>query len=736
LFHREIEDLIREVNRMRFRSIVATALATALIAPVFVQAEEGMWPIDELKKLDFKRLEKMGLELEAKEIFDGKGGGIAGAIVSLGGGTGSFVSPEGLILTNHHVAFTALQRASSEEHNYIEEGFNAESLEDEIPAHGYRAYVLLDIKDVTKKVLGAVDDGMSDVERYEAIEQRIKEIVEEAERDRDVECSVEDFFDGMIYKLFTYFTIKDIRIAYAPPRAIGNYGGDIDNWMWPRHTGDFSFLRAYVSPDGSSADYAEENMPYSPPVHLAVSTAGVKEGDYTMILGYPGRTMRYRTSNSVAHHQEYNYPSRIAMFGDLIAIYQEAAAADPGVAIKVASYDQMLNNSMKNYQGMLEGFEKAGLLQNKLREEAEFTAWLEGNKKMKEKYGHILPSIAALYQDNRTFREKSQIIGIMHFPSLLLRAGSTLSRWSEEKEKPDLDREPGFQERDVPRLEQGLRMIDMNYDRETDKKVLKYFLMAALELPADQRILAVDAIVEGAESPEESVDAFIEKLYANTKLESADERQRMFGLSREELMAEKDAFVAFAGDLLVERKELEERDKAFAGALNKLRPGLIEAYSEWKGGALYPDANSTMRLTYGTVQGYSPRDAVEYDYITTLSGVIEKCTGEDPFDCPPKLVELHEKRIFGSYIDQIKGDMPVDFLSTCDITGGNSGSPILNGRGEVIGSAFDGNYESISADYIFNDELTRAINVDVRYILFVLEKFSGARYLLDEMTIR
>ncbi len=720
---------------MRFRMIVVAALAVTLLAPLSVSAEEGMWPIDELKKLDFDELKKLGLELSAKEIFDGKGGGIAGGIVSLGGGTGSFVSPEGLILTNHHVAFTALQRASSEEHNYIEEGFNALTLDDEIPAHGYRAYVLLDIKDVTKKVLGAVEGDMSDVERYKAIEQRIKEIVSEAEKDRDVECRVEEFFDGMIYKMFTYFTIKDIRIAYAPPRAIGNYGGDIDNWMWPRHTGDFSFLRAYISPDGSSAEYAEENMPYSPEVHLAVSTAGVEEGDFTMIIGYPGRTMRYRTSNSVAHHQEYNYPTRIKMFGDLISIYQEAAAGDPGVAIKVASYDQMLNNSMKNYQGMLEGFEKAGLLDKKHEEEKAFAAWLDDNGKMKEKYGHILPAIEALYEDNRTYREKSQVINIMNFPCLLLRAGSTLSRWSEEKEKPDLEREPGYQERDVPRLEQGLRMIDMNYDRETDKKVLKYFLMMALELPAGQRIRAVDAIVEGAEDPEAAVDGFIEKLYSNTKLESADERLRMFGLSRAELTAEKDAFVAFAGEFLVERKELEERDKAFGGALNKLRPKLIEAYAEWKGGALYPDANSTMRLTYGTVKGYSPRDAVQYDYITTLSGVIEKHTGEIPFDCPPELLELYGKRNLGVYVDRATADIPVDFLSTCDITGGNSGSPILNGRGEVIGSAFDGNYESISADYIFNEELTRAINVDVRYILFILAKFSGAQHLLDEMTI-
>jgi hypothetical protein len=720
---------------MRYRIVSLLVLAAFALSAV-ASAEEGMWQVDELKKLDFKKLKQMGLELSAKEIYGGKGKGISSAIVELGGGTGGFVSPEGLILTNHHVAFTALQRASSADQNYIEDGFNAATLEDEIPATGYRAYVLLDIEDVTKKVLDAVDDGMSDLERFEAIEQRTKEIVGEAEKDRDVECRVESFYNGMIYKLFTYFTIKDVRIVYAPPRSIGNYGGDIDNWMWPRHTGDFSFLRAYVALDGSSADFSEENVPYNPPVHLTVSKAGVREGDFTMIVGYPGQTMRYRTSNSIAHHQEFNYPTSIEIFGDIISLYQEMGAADPEVAIKVASYDQMLNNVMKNYQGMLEGFAKADLLGRKIEEEKAFTAWLDGNDKMKKKYGNVLPEIEKLYLDNETYREKSQLIRFMHFLCLMVRTGSTLNRWSIEKAKPDLEREPGYQERDVPRLEQGLKIVDMNYDRATDKRSLKYFMMRALELPENQRIEAIDAIVEGAEDRETAIDAYIEKLYAGTKLEGVDERLRMFGLSRDELLAEKDPFVLFASELWKEREVLEEKDKAFAGALDKLRPLLIEAYAEWKGGDIYPDANSTMRLTYGTVKGYSPRDAVSYGYITSLSGVIEKCTGEDPFDCLDELKELYRTKNFGDYVDPVIRDIPVDFLSTTDITGGNSGSPVLNGRGEVIGAAFDGNYESISADYLFNDELTRSINVDSRYILFVLDKVSGARHLIEEMTIR
>ncbi|UCF05507.1 MAG: S46 family peptidase [bacterium] len=722
---------------MAGRCIAALVILSVLVMAAASLAEEGMWPLDKLDKTMYKRMKAMGLELSSKDIYDGKGGGIAYAIVQLGGGTASFVSPKGLMFTNHHVAFTALQRVSTAEQNYIEEGFLAEGYEDEIPAPGYRAYVLLSIKDVTKKVFGAVKDEMSDLERYNAIEMRSKEIVEECEENRDVECRVASFYDGMEYKLFTYFVVKDIRIVYAPMRSIGNYGGDIDNWMWPRHTGDFSFLRAYVAPDGSSAEYADENIPYVPSVFLHISSKGVKKNDFTMVIGYPGQTMRYRSSNSIGHHQNFNYPRRIKMFRELLNIFNRAAEADESVAIKVASFDAMLNNAMKNYEGMLEGFEKAGLLDRKLAEEKEFTAWLESNGEMKKKYDDVLPSIKAQYDDYKMRREKNMITGFTGFGCLMIRASSMIYRWCLEKEKEDIEREPGYQERDVPRLKQGLKILQLSYDRETDKKVLSYFMHRALELPENQRIEAFDDMMSEApgSSDSDKIDAIIEELYSGTKLESAEERLRMFDLSRKELLEEGDPFIEFAMKLREEIKVLEEKDKGFGGALNKLRPKLIEAYAKWKGGALYPDANGTMRLTYGVVKGYSPKDAVNYSYITNLSGVVEKHTGEEPFDCPEEILELYEARDFGGYVDAVTGDVPVDFLSTCDITGGNSGSPILNARGEVIGSAFDGNYESISADYLFNERLTRDINVDVRYALFVMDKVSGAQHLLDELTI-
>ena len=723
---------------MRSRLCALVLAAVILLVPVMLLAEEGMWMIDQLDKLPWKDLQTMGLQLSARQIYDGKGGGIAYAIVSLGGGTGSFVSPNGLILTNHHVALGALQRTSSMEHNYLVNGFNAASGDEEIPAPGYRASVLVSIEDVTRKVLSAVTDSMGDLERYNAVEKRIKEIVKYGEEGRDAECRVVSFYEGMQYELFTYFVCKDVRIVYAPPYAVGDYGGDIDNWMWPRHTGDFSFLRAYVGPDGKSAEYAKENVPYKPSVHLTMSTGGVKENDYTMIIGYPGRTGRYATSYTIAQMQDYSYPTRIRMFKDWLAILGEEAKRGEDIKIKVAQFDQMLNNSMKNWEGMLEGFKKAGLLEKKRTTEQGFTKWLDMNPDMKKKYGDVLPGIAALYEDQKSYRDKSLIVGQMNFGCQMLRAAGTLDHWTEEKAKSDLDRRPGYQDRDVPRLKQSLRIMQMSYDPQVDRRVFKYFLMRAVDLPQSQRIEAVDAVLQGATGvdAEKKIDAFLDKLYAGTKLGSVDERLRMFDLSREDLLKQGDTFVDFAVKLDKESKVLEDRDKTMGGALQRLSPRFMEAYRLWKGGNLYPDANGTMRLTYGSVKGYVPRDGVVYKYATTFTGVVQKNTGEDPFNCPKELLALHESLDYGAYEDARLGDVPVDFLSTNDITGGNSGSPIMNGKGECVGAAFDGNYESISSDYLFIKETTRSINVDSRYILFIMDKMSGAKRLIGEMKIR
>ena len=721
--------------RSRLCALLIVLAISAAPAPLF--ADEGMWPIDMLDKLPWAELKAMGLQLQPQQIYDGKGHGAAYAVVSLGGGTGSFVSPKGLILTNHHVAFNAIQRASTAENDYITNGFNAANLEDEVPAAGYRAYVLLGVEDVTKKVLAAVAEGMSDTERYQAIEKRIKEIVAEAEKGRDVECRVASFYEGYQYKLITTFVIKDVRLVYAPPQSVGNYGGDIDNWMWPRHTGDFSFLRAYVAPNGSSVEYTKDNVPYQPSAWLPMSTKPLKENDFAMIIGFPGKTSRHTTSYGVAAVQEFSYPTRIAIFRDIIGILHEEAKRGKDVEIKTASLDQALNNSMKNYEGMLEGFAKSRLLEQKRATEKSFTTWLAMDPGLQKKYGDVLPKIGALYEEHKSFREKSNLVGLMNYTVQLASAASIIDRWSEERAKPDLERKPGYQDRDAQRLRMRLRIVQMSYDPQVDRRVLKHLAGLAAALPAGQRIAAIDAVLGGATGAEADarLDAWLDRLYGGTKLGSVEERLRLFDLPREELLKQGDPMIDFAVALGAEARALDERDHALTGAHQRLDPLLMEALMTWKGGVLYPDANATMRLTYGQVKGYRPRDAIQYRYATTLTGVVEKHTGEEPFDCPPKLREIAESMEYGSYEDPALKDVPVDFLSTCDITGGNSGSPVMNGRGECIGAAFDGNYESIASDYLFLKETTRSINVDSRYILFIMDRLSGARRLIEEMKI-
>jgi len=722
-----------------FLSIVTlAAFLLVALAPGTPSADEGMWLLNMLENCPTNSWKARGLELDISEIYDPKNPDIADAIIRLGGGSASFVSFDGLIITNHHVAYGALQRQSSAETNYMQQGFVARTRAEEIPAPGYQAFVTRGVKDVTKEVLGALKDKMSDKERYDAIEAITKKIIQKAEKGKDIHAEVKEFYGGMNYYLFTYFKIKDVRIVYAPPGTIGNYGGEVDNWMWPRHTGDFSFLRAYVGPDGKSAEYSEDNVPYHPEKYLVISRAPLNPGDFTMVIGYPGSTQRYRSSYSIDHQVNYNYPSRIEHFKDIIDILEVQSDEDEEVAVKAAGLKRGLENAYKNSQGMLEGLKKSKLLEKKQEEEAALRRYLESNPDMQKKYGSVLDDIKAQYEEYNTYWKKNSLMGFMLFAPAMVSAGHTVFKWTLEQEKKDIDRDPGYMERDEEDRRRDLSMVEMRYAESVDKALLKYLIMLATELPRGSRIAAVSEITAGltGDAMEKKVDEFIDQLYAGTQVTDPGMRMKMFDMKHDDLMAMHDPMVEFAAKLDADREILDEKTDAFAGALQKLRPKLMELRMAYGGKLLYPDANSTKRLSVGEIAGYSPGDAVHYDPITTLTGVMEKYTGEDPFDLPPELIQLYEKKDFGTYVDPELGDVPVDFLSTNDVTGGNSGSPILNGRGEIIGLVFDGNYESISADYQFIPKLTRTINVDSRYILFILEKYAKATQLIDELKIR
>jgi hypothetical protein len=732
-----LKSILREkMNRIRMQVMMVAALVMLLSA--IVRADEGMWPLDVLKELPWAELKSRGLQLDPEQIYAPKDGSLAFAVVRVGGGTGSFVSPQGLIVTNHHVAFSAIQKQSTPENNYLNDGFYAASREKELPAIGYHVYVLRSFEDVTSRVLGALKEGAGNLERYQTIERMSKEIVREAESAGDVKCKVASMYDGEQYYLFSYFRIRDVRLVYAPPRSIGDYGGEIDNWMWPRHAGDFAFFRAYVAPDGSSADYSEDNVPYDSKVYLDLSSAGVKNGDFVMLIGFPGRTKRYQSSFSIDQMINHDYPLDISTRQDLIAILEAASSRDSSVAIRLSSGIKGLYNYLKKNQGMLEGFERAKVLQRKMDQEKSLREGLSRNPELKEKYGDVLSELDSLFREYGRFQDKDFIVSWMTWHCRFLGFASTIYKWSLEKEKDDLDREPGYQDRDSLDTKEDLEDAQVNLVPSVDKEMLIYFLRKAVQLPGEQKIQAIERIVEGIADNDkfDILKEFAEDLYRGTQLGMVENRLRMFAMSREELVELNDSFINFAIQLESEKEELRIMDKKFSGALTRLQPKFIKAQAEYQDKKLYPDANSTLRFNYGEVKGYSPKDAVYFTPLTSLAGAIQKNTGREPFDVPSELENAYSRGDFGRYPDASLGDIPVDFLSTCDVTNGNSGSPVMNGKGELVGLVFDGNYESISSDYLFEPDITRTINVDIRYVLFLLDKVYHAEGLLKELAIK
>ena len=712
--------------------ILGLALVFLLSGP-WALADEGMWPPYMIKQLPLDQLHQRGLQLSADDLVN-----LKDAIVLLGGGTGSFVSPDGLVITNHHVAYGAIQYQSTAKQNFIANGFLARSREEELPAPGYTASILVDYRDVTKRVLKDVKPGMSDLERAKAIEKAENEIVKEAESEgKGLSATVVDMLSGTSYYLFVYRRFKDVRLVYAPPASVGEYGGDIDNWVWPRHTGDFSFMRVYTGPDGEPAEYSKENVPYHPKKWLKIAPQPVRKGDFVMVMGYPGNTMRYRSSYSIDLWQNLTYPESIELLQAEINVLEEAGKKNPELAVRFASRIKGLNNALKYYQGMLEGLKKTHLLEKKRKQEAEFTRFLDEHPDLKAKYGDVLPSIAELYKDLRTYHRKQTMLGQLIGGSQILSFAYTIEKWHEQLKKPESERERGFLDRDLEQTKEAFKNAQRNLHVPTDKQMLIMLLEKAADLPPGQQIAAVQKIVDDkkGEARHKAIVQFVDSLYAGTKLADVDTRVKALEMSDEELQKLDDPMLGFALELKKEMDELEPKYKAFVGAVMRLRPRLIRGMHAWKKGALYPDANRTLRLTYGTVKGYSPRDAVWYRWATTLHGVIEKDTGKEPFNCPEVLKEIDAKKDCGRYAHPDLGDVMVDFIADLDITGGNSGSPVMNGKGELVGVAFDGNYEAMTSDFVFDPDLTRAISVSIGYVQFIADRLNHATNVLKELGV-
>lgn len=713
--------------------ILAAALTVAVTAPG--SADEGMWMLHQIPELD-AHLRAMGLQLSPKQIWDpATNTGLASAIPWLGGCTSSFVSPDGLIITNHHCAFGAVQMNSTPEHDYITDGFLAAGRADELPARAQRVYVFKGYDDVTAKVRGAIAADAPPEQRIKALEAREKELVAQCEKS-GLHCGIAEMFGGKSFYMFRQLEIRDVRLVYAPARAIGEFGGEVDNWMWPRHTGDYSFFRAYVGPDGKPADFSPANVPYKPDRFLKLAEGGVKDGDFTMIIGYPGRTMRYRIAALVAQDTEFTYPHQIDLLKEWMAVLEERAKTGKDVEIKVASVVKGLANAMKKDEGMLEGLTGANLAGQRRADEAKLQAWIDADPARKAKWGDVLAALDAQAAADAATRERDLLAGYLPRAGSLLPAALTIVRWSQQSGKPDVERDLGYQARDERTIRMRLATMQKNLDVPTDRAVLTYFLKRAAALPAGQRLASLDAALAATgKTGDSAIAALLDETLGKTSLTDPKTRLALLGLDEAAVAAKNDPLLAFAFALRKDMKAIEDHRKTSEGVLIELTPRYIDALAAFRHVPLYPDANSTIRFTFATVKGYSPRDGVYYEPFTTLSGVIAKCTGVEPFNCPKKLVDAAARRTFGPYIAAPLGDVPACFLSTNDITGGNSGSPIMNGKGELVGLAFDGDYESMTSDYMHSDALSRTINVDIRYVLWCMDYVDRAHWIMREMGI-
>jgi hypothetical protein len=691
-------------------------LALFLLLAVPVLADEGMWMPQQMPRLA-DNLQKLGFKIDPARFSDLTGDPL-GAVVLIPGCTASFVSPEGLIVTNHHCAFGSIQHNSTPQRDLITNGFLAHTRDEELPAApGTKVWVTTNIEDVTKRMTENVDAKTPDADRARTLDRREKELVAECEKPGGVRCSVSSFFEGSQYLRTTRMELTDVRLVYAPAEAIGNFGGDIDNFEWPRHVGDFSFYRAY-----------QNGKPYKPVHWLKLATTGVNEGDPVMVIGYPGRTFRYKTADEVRNYQEFVYPANIRYFSEALKEMEDSGKNDKDAKIKNASRIEGFSNSLKNYQSVSEGFAKDHILEARIAREEQMNTTMRSRNT-------TLDDIAAANHDKLRTRERDLVLDwLTSRASQTLAQAINIARVATERPKKDIDRLARYQEREWPNLLQSSVRAQRTLELRSDRAILGYFLNEAAKLPADQRIKPVDDAVAAAGG----VNALLEKLYGSTKVTSQEERAKMLNESTAQLRARGDAMVDFALSLLPLLDAREERDMAWSGAMMRLRPRYFELLSKMSGNTpVYPDANSTLRITFGRIAGYRPKDATWYSPQTTLRGVVEKEKGEEPFANPKSLLDAaNDPNSMVGHQDPELKDVPVNFLSTCDTTGGNSGSPTLNANGELVGLLFDGNYESIDADFLFHEADTRSIHVDVQYMLWIMDAVDHAKELMKELGVR
>ncbi len=683
-------------------------VASMLLSVLPLKADEGMWMLPLLEKLNIKKMQESGLKLSAKDIYDINNSSLKDAIVHFGGGcTAEIVSDKGLLFTNHHCGYSSIQKLSTVEHDYLKDGYWAMNLKEELPAKGLTVTFIDKFVDVTDRINKAVAKGKTDEEKGKAYEAEVAKIVAEATKnDSTLDAEVKSFYNSNAYYVITTRTFKDIRFVGAPPSSIGKFGADTDNWMWPRHTGDFSVFRIYADKNNNPADYSEDNVPYTPKQSLKISLKGVKENDYTMIIGFPGRTTRFMLSEEARETQKVSNAVSIYVRGEKQKIWMDDMLADPKVRIQYSNKYASSSNGWKKWMGMDETFDKLNIIDRRAEEEKEFNAWANSNKKRAKKYGTVVDEI------NNVVKSRAEAMYVYKYVNEALSAVELIKATTMKRQ----DQVEAFYK---------------DYSVETDRKLAKRMYNIYKEKVEPKYHPAFYTKIEKEFGG--SIDAFVDYIFDNSNFTS---REKYESAKANGVDLKTDVAADIRRDIYRVAQIIMPVVMETNAKIAELKQLYVEGVLQMQGNnASYPDANSTMRLTYGKVMPYSPKDAVVYNYITTLDGVMEK---EDPnnweFVVPQRLKELWKTKDFGDYALE-NGKMPVAFLCNCDITGGNSGSPVLNDNGELLGLAFDGNWEAMSGDVIFEPELQRCINVDIRYVLFIIDKFGGAGYLLDEMKI-
>jgi len=713
------------------KKLISILLILIINSGVKSKADEGMWLLPLIEKLNMGKMTELGLKLSAEDIYSLNKASIKDAIIIFGGGcTGEIVSSQGLVLTNHHCGYSSIQSHSTVDHDYLRDGFWAMSKEEELPNPTLSATFLIKIEDVSSQVLENVKPGMSESERNNAVNIARLSIEKKAGEGNNSRVQVGSFYGGNYFYLLVYERYTDVRFVGAPPSSIGKYGSDTDNWEWPRHTGDFSVFRVYTGPDGKPARYSKDNIPLKPRHYLPVSIKDLNKGDFAMIMGYPGSTNRYMTSFEINEQLEIIHPNRIKIRGIKQDIWIKDMHADQKVNIQYSAKYFGSSNYWKYSIGQKAGLERLNVKEKKEEIEKQFNNWVNGTNDRKSKYGEALNMIRTSVEGRAEFYNAQQYLSECTRGCEILQMSQLAPALLNALKLADSQKTQEF----ISEIKNEVSDLFKDYNPSTDQKSMKAMLkLYRSDIPSkfhpDFYANVVDKKFKG------DIDKFVDNIFDRSIFSS--EAKLIAFLNKPILKnLEKDPVYLTAVSIDKVTSELSKESGQFNAALTTGRRLWIAALMEMAPElTLYPDANSTMRLSYGTIEDYDPRDGVTYKYYTTLQGVLDKyIPGDYEFDLPKRLIDLNNNKDFGRY-GSSNGYMPVCFLTTNDITGGNSGSPVMNEKGELIGLAFDGNWESMSGDIAYEPELQRTIAVDIRYVLWIIDIYAGAKHLVDEMTV-